>query len=529
MSDFLQDFVDTVPQLRSDLATPRARNDHAAEGGYVWRLAWTSLVLALYIGALVLPAAGFIGVGDSSSPTFVMRLWPLLPGQIETGWSMLLGGWIQLFLAQIGAAGWLANVLFAIGLFRFWSPPSFDFQARLMSSSAIVLALVSLPLTNLAPILANEAGSKMAAFAPLAGYWLWLASMAMLWVAIRVMPPREESNLAGAWPAFWMRRFALIEKAGGAELPNKAALTWGERIQVRLNVWALMFGAGYYIVKGMWKKGVALGVFEMLVIGAIVTMAPSWHWATWLVQGGFVLLFGTSANLDFYRLTHEKGGVPTTRVRLWPFAFMMLVGWIEILAWPYFVHHDSESLTRPATLFPQLQPDGNKKVSPHPGPILKDGMTQREERPYPASPPLKVTSTHPPRQATTAAWSPLPFYLGESSEEVQRTVARIPGLSPFDSHADTARFPQEGIWLFFDPNQRIRDIRLDAPFSGAIQGIRIGDPISTLLSNMGDPDVPVFAFAGDLAYVYHRASVAYRFDVGKDAKVKRVFIIPEGR
>jgi len=533
MLGFPQDFADTVPHSRGDLATSGARNDpadegEAADGDYAWRLGWTLLVLAFYIGALALPAAGFIGV-NGSSHAFILRPWALIPGQVETGWSMLSGGLIELFLGQIGAAGWIANVLFAIALFRFWSPPSWGFHARSMSSLAIGLALVSLPLTNLAPILANEAGSKMAAIVPMAGYWLWLASMALLWLAIRVYPPLE-SNPVGAWPSFWMRRFALIEKAGGAELPDKAALTWVERIQIRLNVWALIFGAGYYIVKGMWKKGLALGILEMLVVGALVTMAPSWHWITWLVQGGFVLLFGVSANLDFYKLTHGKSDMPTTRVRVLAFVFMMLFGWIATLTINYFAVHAAGSLAHPATQFPRIQPDESEKSSSHTGQTSHETMKQKEVRPRPSSPhPLMALPSSPaPRQAAIAASNQLPFHLGESSTDARQAAAIIPGLSAADFNTNEARFPQQGIWIFFDPNQQIREIRLDAPFSGVIQGIRIGDSISTLLATMGNPDVPVFAFAGDLAYVYHRAGVAYRFDVDKDAQVQRVFILPAG-
>lgn len=542
MSDSAQNFIDTIPESRNDLAKLRTRHDHAdeddsADGDYVKRLAWTIGVLAFYIGALALPAAGFIIVGDSSSPVFFLRLWALVPGKVETGFSMLMGGWIELFLGQIGAAGWIANVLFTIGLFRFWSPPSFGFQARSMSSLAIGLALASLPLTNLSPILANEAGWKMAALVPLAGYWLWLASMVTLWVAIRVMPPRE-SNLVGAWPVIWLKRFALIEKAGGAELPYKAALTWAERIQIRMNIWALVFGAGYYIVKGMWKKGLALGVLGMFITGALVALAPSWHEAIWLVQGVFVLLFGVSANLDFYRLTHGGDAAPriSVRVLVLVLIFMMLLGWAEVLALNYFEVHGPASHPLPDTPFPRMS-SGAIQVNPIHGPPSLPDETAKPAAPARQAPPPITSASQPTPQARTSAVNrqvmlrgdQIPFHLGESVAQVQRTVARLPDWTAADFNSEEARYPQQGVWIFFDPNQQIREIRLDPPFDGAIEGIHIGDPISKLHSVLGSPDVPVFAFAGDLAHVYDRSGVAYRFDVGKDAQVERVFIIPERR
>lgn len=536
MPGFPQDFADTVPHSRGDFATPRIPNDPAdegetADGDYAWRLGWTLLVLAFYIGALALPAAGFIGVNDSSS-VFILRPWALVPGQVETGWSMLFGGFIELVLGQIGAAGCIANFLFAIALFRFWIPRGWGFQARTMSSLAMGLAVVSLPLTNLAPILANEAGSKMAALAPLSGYWLWMASMSLLWAAIRIVPPRKP-NLVKTFSSRWMRRFALIEKAGGAELPDKAALTWVERIQIRLNVWALVFGAGYYIVKGMWKKGLVLAALQMLaliLVGVLESFGLSWHGVTWLIQGLFAFVFTTSANLDFYKLTHERGGVPTVRIRVLAFAFMMLFGFAVGLTADYFAARVSSSLAQQATKFPRMQPDESEKSSSRTGQTSQETMKQKGVRPRPSSPhPLMALPSFPaPRQSATAALGSLPFHIDESLSEVRRTVASLPNLSAADFNTNEARFPQQGIWLFFDPNQQIREIRLDAPFSGAIQGIRIGDSISTLLATMGNPDVPVFAFAGDLAHVYYRAGVAYRFDVDQHAQVERVFILPAG-
>jgi hypothetical protein len=117
-------------------------------------------------------------------------------------------------------------------------------------------------------------------------------------------------------------------------------------------------------------------------------------------------------------------------------------------------------------------------------------------------------------------------HLGESGADIRRDVASIPGISAAYVNANEVRLPRQGIWLFFSPNQQVREMRLDAPFGGDVQGVHIGDTVASLLSALGDSDVPPFAFAGDLAYVYHRSGVAYRYDVGADARVERVFIMP---
>lgn len=529
LQDRARDFVDTVALTQGD-AQERvdALREGEADDDYAWRLALTTLALALYVGALALPAVGFVITGDSSSPVWMLQLWPLVPGDVKTGLSLLSAGWIGLLLAQVGAFGWVANVLFAIGVSRLWNRPSLGMQAKWMADGALGLALVSLPLTNLVPILANEAGSRMVAKVPLAGYWLWLAAMSTLWVASRIMTPLS-SNSEGGWSAVWTRRFALIDKAGGADLPNKAVLTLGQRVQIRLNFWALMFGAAYYIVKGMWKKGLALAVTEIAIVGFLMTLAPQWHWAPWLVQGGFMLVLGTSANLDFYKLARDRRGMPTMHVRAFAFACMMLLGWVAALAINALVTRASRPLAEPAAPFPSIQPDSHQSASSHTAEALQETMPLTRARRSPAPPEIPSLSTPAPRQIATAAQDPLPFRLGESTAEVRRMVASRPDLSAAVFTAQEARFVQRGIWLFFDPNQTIREIRLDTPFSGAIQGIHLGDPISKLLTVLGSPDVPPFAFSGDLAHVYDRSGVAYRFDVGRDARVKRIFLIPEGR
>lgn len=482
---------------------------------YLRRLAWTVWVLGFYVAALVLPAAGFLVV-KGSSPVFILRPWVFSPGQVETGGSILFGGWIELFVVgQIGAIGWIANVLFAVVLFQFWTPAARGSQSRLLSSLAIILGLVSLPLTNLAPILADESGSKMAATAPLIGFWLWLCSMALLWVAIRVTTPRP-ARVGGAWPWVWTERFALIEKAGGVELPHKTALTWNELFQIRFNLFALIFGPGYYIVKGMWKKGVWLGGIQILCLVFVnipETFGLTGAGLAWLIQGIFVFIFTTSANLDFYRLTHERGGVPTVLVRFFVLFFMALFGWTAALAVSYAEARYTLSLRESANSRSRMAPP--RKQSWHKESPLPQTMNRTD-----------TTSSSDSQRGAQAALASLPFHLGESFSEVRRTVASRPHLSAADFNADDARFAQQGLWIFFDPNQQIREIRLDPPFIGVIQGIHLGDPVSILLSTMGPPDVPVFAAAGDLAYVYHRTGVTYRFDVGHDAKVQRVFLLP---
>lgn len=73
----------------------------------------------------------------------------------------------------------------------------------------------------------------------------------------------------------WKKRFHLIEKAGGVKLPRFKELRFRERLSVNFNVWALLFGPIYLLIKGMWKlaltwlgiillAGVVLAVIEIM-------------------------------------------------------------------------------------------------------------------------------------------------------------------------------------------------------------------------------------------------------------------------
>ncbi|MBE1237019.1 DUF2628 domain-containing protein [Phaeovibrio sulfidiphilus] len=100
--------------------------------------------------------------------------------------------------------------------------------------------------------------------------------------------------------AFWRRRFALIDRAGGWDgqrLANPKALTSWELVRVQVNIWALLFGCLYYLFKGMWKKGLVFLPIS-LIIGNV-----SYFLGLPMFSAAFVAAVPCAvfANGDYYR------------------------------------------------------------------------------------------------------------------------------------------------------------------------------------------------------------------------------------
>lgn len=97
----------------------------------------------------------------------------------------------------------------------------------------------------------------------------------------------------------WKTRFRLIERAGGAKLPNLKALSFGQRMKVMFNVLAFLFGPLYYLTKGLWKKALVLfAICVVVVVVADLVMGDRFGNAIGIATGA---LFAVRANIDFYK------------------------------------------------------------------------------------------------------------------------------------------------------------------------------------------------------------------------------------
>ena len=108
-------------------------------------------------------------------------------------------------------------------------------------------------------------------------------------------------------PLVWQRKFALIEQAGGVDLPKLAQLPLATRIRLHCNPFAMLFGVLYYLCKGMWKRGLALTLLLMAMTIFLYWVAEQWlvpeetvHRAASAITA---VVYAWRANLDYYKHT----------------------------------------------------------------------------------------------------------------------------------------------------------------------------------------------------------------------------------
>ncbi|MBC7956330.1 MAG: DUF2628 domain-containing protein [Cytophagales bacterium] len=101
----------------------------------------------------------------------------------------------------------------------------------------------------------------------------------------------------------WKRKFRLIQKAGGPKQTQFKSLTAGERMKISFNILAFLFGPIYYIVKGMWKKGLALfgACFVVLVVLSVLLELAGLGKVANALGYGAAALFAVRANIDYYK------------------------------------------------------------------------------------------------------------------------------------------------------------------------------------------------------------------------------------
>lgn len=111
------------------------------------------------------------------------------------------------------------------------------------------------------------------------------------------VPAEELEKLSDVWK----KKFFLIEKAGGPKLPHMRELRFGEKRRLTLNVWAWLFGAFYYLTKGMWKKAIVLSALCLLATYILEVLLQRMGLTTSLTKFVGPAVFGTRANIDYYK------------------------------------------------------------------------------------------------------------------------------------------------------------------------------------------------------------------------------------
>jgi hypothetical protein len=82
----------------------------------------------------------------------------------------------------------------------------------------------------------------------------------------------------------------------------------------------------------------------------------------------------------------------------------------------------------------------------------------------------------------------------------------------------------DGLYFFFTGDKVLDNIRLDAPYSGSVHGIKLGDSFDNVRAKLGEP-LRSWDFGGDKANLYQFGSTSVRFDVNSSGKVGTIFVM----
>lgn len=154
------------------------------------------LSAAIFLLCLTQPAVDFETVCRHFPASLkVAGLWHEPLGQIETlsGLYLFLSGFLGVLFMQPAAVAWLANVFYFASLCM--ALGEISVPSRRLASLSLILAVVSLPITNFYPLPADEGGvCYFSAISPVSGYWLWLAAIVVLTIVVWRNPLSTQRN-----------------------------------------------------------------------------------------------------------------------------------------------------------------------------------------------------------------------------------------------------------------------------------------------------------------------------------------------
>ena len=137
--------------------------------------------------------------------------------------------------------------------------------------------------------------------------------------------------------------------------------------------------------------------------------------------------------------------------------------------------------------------------------------------------PAPAPLVNQPQQQTRAG-EDLRVVLGDSVDRVKAAYG-ISSESFLSNGTPAFNLPLSGIWFFFSGGDKttLGNIRVDAPFGGRVEGVRIGDPVADVLSRFGEPNTKPWDFGGNQAHVYRIGGRIVRFDIDPSNKVATIF------
>jgi hypothetical protein len=115
------------------------------------------------------------------------------------------------------------------------------------------------------------------------------------------VPPRPKADSIARLQVSesWKRKFRLIEKAGGPDLPHFRDLTFGERFGLSFNVIALILGPLYYLTKGLWRQA----LLYFIIAAALILLLNAIGLGSFSRNVGYGLgvVYASRANISYYK------------------------------------------------------------------------------------------------------------------------------------------------------------------------------------------------------------------------------------
>lgn len=167
-------------------------------------------------------------------------------------------------------------------------------------------------------------------------------------------------------------------------------------------------------------------------------------------------------------------------------------------------------------------PAGHPPVPP-PSPVVP---TPRPVPPEPFPPPPPVTPRSvTPAPAATVTVPGVSVPLGATIDQV-RAAYSIQGDSTNGCGASSPCVEltaSNGLRFFFDDSKLLNEVRADAPFSGSIEGVRVGDPLTGLVSKFGKP-YTTFDYYPNKANLFRVNGITLRCDINNAGNVATIFV-----
>jgi len=114
--------------------------------------------------------------------------------------------------------------------------------------------------------------------------------------------------------------------------------------------------------------------------------------------------------------------------------------------------------------------------------------------------------------------------LGDTIAKVSAAYGITANPIPTNNHQAILRAPSDGLTFFFNEKElTLRNIRADVPFSGSINGVRIGDTFDDVVARLGRPYVGPLDVGNNKAYVFRVSPNLFRALFNNTQKVETMF------